>query len=92
MKVVLWCLVGLLPCILIAWQCLAYRQMWAIEQRIPYARPGTIHHQYFRLQLGTWTLEMYPRLWAFALLAAGIIAIVVSLIVLLHVRMSETPT
>jgi hypothetical protein len=92
MKVAIWCWVGigLLPCALIAWQYFTYRQMSAIEQQLPYARSGSIHHRYFRVQIGLWPLEMYPRLWAFALLAAGIVAIVVSLVILLHVRSSES--
>src|SRR5262249_22849533 len=91
MKVVLWILVaiGLAPCVLILWQYRTYHQLVAITQQPRYAPPGAFpHDRSFILHFGGWSLEWYPRPWAFVLLAAGIVAIVVSLVVMLHVRLN----
>ena len=93
MKIVLWSLlgIGLLPCIFVAFQGLMYLQFLQLMRRLPTVfRRGILHDSYFRIQVGTWEFELYPRLWAFALLTAGIIAIVASLIVLLHVPLGPS--
>lgn len=87
MKVILWCLVsiGLMPCAWIALQWCAYRRLLALERLAPGAGEGYIHDRYISLQVGEWSLQMYPRPWAFALIAMGIMVIVASLVSLLHV-------
>ncbi len=87
MKILLWSCVslGLLPCMFLAWQGYVYFRFLAFQRQFASMHGGFIHDSYFRIKLGNWEAELYPRLWAFTLLTAGIIAIILSLIVLLHV-------
>lgn len=93
MKAALWCLVsiGMLPCIYIAFGGMIYRQHLIMQQRLQSMYPGRIlHDQYFRIHWGYLKVDLYPRLWAFALLTAGIIAVIASLVVLLHCPLGDT--
>ena len=86
MKVILWTLisVGLLPCLFLAMQGIVYWRYQRFVRNEFHIGDWFVHDEYFRIRVGPYSCDLYPRLWAFALLAAGIIAIFVALVVLLH--------
>jgi hypothetical protein len=89
MKALLWLLVavGLLPCVFLALAGLPY---WRLVGRRQSLGSGDVlvHDEYFRVEAGFFSLEIYPRLWAFVVLGLGVLAIVVALVALLHVPKS----
>ena len=86
MKFLLWCMVvvGLLPCVLLALAGLAYWRQAAKRDSFG-SSDVLVHDEYFQIGTGSWSCQLYPRLWAFALLALGVMALVVALVALLHV-------
>jgi hypothetical protein len=84
MKALLWSLImiGLLPCVFVGVAGLVYWRQ--VAQHKSWRSPDVFIHD-FRFGIGPWSCELYPRLWAYALLALGVVATLVALAVLLHV-------
>jgi hypothetical protein len=81
----IWTAVGLAPAVFL----LAQWRSYAVFQQMAKQIRGNVHTSVYRASLGRWSMECFPRVWTFALLAAGIAAIVVSLIFLMHVPKTD---
>jgi hypothetical protein len=96
MKILAWCVIGagLLPCIWIGMMgLLLLHQIMLMERVLGMYRNSPnvyMHDQYYRIQFGVGTLEVYPRVWSVTLLMGGIAAIIVALVFLMHVPLAES--